>query len=201
LLLLWLAWDSRQFTYAGITGRRSVLIAFGLALGIVNQRTRFCIVRAFREPFMTGDAAMTKATALALVVGVLGFAVIKGSDLSDVRNVSEFVNPSVWLGSLSGGVLFGIGMVLAGGCGAGSLWRAGEGQIKLWLVLLVFSVSSALFAQFLRATGLRERWGDQAYFVPDLLGWAGGLLLLLAIPVAWYGLAAWNERRGTFVVP
>jgi len=34
------------------------------------------------------------------------------------------------LGALLGGSLFGAGMVIAGGCGAGSIWRAGEGQVK-----------------------------------------------------------------------
>jgi hypothetical protein len=199
-LLAWILVDPTPFTYSGITGRRGILVLFGLVLGLVNQRSRFCIVRAFREPFMTGEASMTKATALALAVGVAGYALIKGGDLSDLRNVNEFVNPSVWVGSLAGGILFGIGMVLAGGCGTGSLWRAAEGQVKLWVVLLVFSVTSALFGRFLAATGLRQTWRDAAYFVPDLLGWTGGLVLLLAVPAAWYAVAVWNEKREFFVV-
>jgi len=199
-LLAWMLWDSQQFTYAGITGRRSVLIGFGLLLGIVNQRSRFCFVRAFREPFMTGEAAMTKGAALALVVGVLGFAVIKSGDLSDLRSADTFVNATVWVGGLLGGILFGIGMVLAGGCGTGTLWRAGEGQVKFWLTLLVFCVSGALFSDLMRLYNWREKLGDVAYYVPNLLGWRGGMLFLLALPVAWYLLAAWNERRELFVV-
>jgi hypothetical protein len=33
---------------------------------VIFQRSRFCLVRAFREPFMTGDAEHTRAAALAL---------------------------------------------------------------------------------------------------------------------------------------
>jgi len=40
---------------------RGGFLLFGLILGLVMQRTRFCFVRAFREPFMTGDGEMTKA--------------------------------------------------------------------------------------------------------------------------------------------
>ena len=44
-----------------------------------------------------------------------------------------------------GGVIFGIGMLLAGGCGSGSVWRAGEGQFKLILAVITFSMSNSLF--------------------------------------------------------
>ncbi len=199
LVLLVLLWDEREFTYAGITGRRSVLVLLGLALGLVNQRARFCFVRAFREPFMTGEGGMSKAVAIALLVGVAGFAIIKGTDLSDMRDPAAFVNPSVWLGSLAGGLIFGIGMVLVGGCASGSLWRAGEGQLKFVLVLLVFAVTNSLFAMLLRSTNWREAWGDDAYFLPDYLGWPAAMILLVAIVLAWIALVAWNEKTEKLV--
>ena len=49
-------------------GPQGVFLLFGAAFGVVFQRSRFCLVRAFREPFMTGDAEHTRAAALALVV-------------------------------------------------------------------------------------------------------------------------------------
>ena len=200
LLLVLVVLDGTEFTYAGITGHRSVLVLLGIALGIVNQRTRFCMVRAFRDPFMTGDGEMTKGAALALMVGVAGFSIIKGSDLSDVRAVEEFVNPSVFVGSISGGLIFGIGMVLAGGCASGSLWRAGEGQFKFFLVLAAFSVSSALFSLLLASTNAREKWGDDSYFLPDFINWPGAILMLAGIALGWFVLAAWNEKSGKLVV-
>ena len=85
------------------------------------------LVRAFREPFMTGDAEHTRAAALALVISTLGFAILKFTDLKDK---GEWVLPAAGAGALLGGLIFGIGMVLAGGCGSGSIWRVGEGQVK-----------------------------------------------------------------------
>ncbi|MDH4247303.1 MAG: YeeE/YedE thiosulfate transporter family protein [Deltaproteobacteria bacterium] len=201
LVVALLIWDATEFTYSGITGRRSVLVFFGLILGVVNQRSRFCFVRVFREPFMTGDAGMTKGAAAALLVGVVGFAVLKGGDIADMRNMTmEVVNPTVWFGSLVGGLVFGIGMVLAGGCGTGSLWRAGEGQLKLWAVSIVFALSAGISFRVVNASGIRTLLGEKAVFVPDMMGWAGGLLFLLVLPVVWYLLAAWNEKKGTFVI-
>lgn len=205
LLLLaaaaWLISDATEFTYAGITGKRSVLAFFGIALGIVSQRTRFCFARAFREPFMTGDGSMTKAAALALLVALIGFSVIKGSDLADLRDVEEFVNPSVWLGSVAGGLIFGVGMVLTGGCASGSLWRVGEGQFKFIVVLAAFALTNAGLGFYLRVSRARTAWGEEAYFLPKLIGWPGAILGLAALLVVWYLLAAWNEKSEKLVVP
>ena len=199
LMVILLIADGTEFTYAGITGNRSMLVLFGLALGLINQRTRFCFVRAFREPFMTGEGAMMRGAALALLVGVVGFGIIKGTDLSDMRSVEEVVNPSVVVGSLLGGLIFGIGMVLTGGCASGSLWRVGEGQVKFVLVLAVFALSNSLFAMLLRTTNLRESWGDEAYFLPDLLSWPGAVLVLVGIVLAWFAVVAWNEKTEKLV--
>lgn len=200
LVAVYFLWDKQTFSTSGIEVTRNMMVLFGVVLGFINQRSRFCFVRAFREPFMTGDGAMTRGAVLALIVGVLGFALIKGTDLNEMRDPLTNVNPSVFLGSLLGGLIFGIGMVLVGGCASGSLWRAGEGQMKYWLVLLVFAVSNALFSRFMAAFNVREKMGDQAYFLPDLAGWGWGILIMLGIAVLWYLLAIWNEEKGKLIM-
>ena len=57
----------RSSTRAAATHAQGVFLLFGVVFGVVFQRSRFCLVRAFREPFMTGDAEHTRAAALALV--------------------------------------------------------------------------------------------------------------------------------------
>jgi len=52
----------------------------------------------------------------------------------------------VGLGSLFGGFVFGLGMTLAGGCASGTLYRAGQGYLQFWLVLLFMFVGYVLFA-------------------------------------------------------
>src|SRR5581483_3625647 len=99
------------------------------------------LVRAFREPFFTGDGEHTRAVALAVVVSTLGFTILTFTDLKDR---GEWVLASAGAGALVGGLLFGVGMVLAGGCGAGAVWRAGEGQVKLWAAMLTFALGASL---------------------------------------------------------
>jgi uncharacterized membrane protein YedE/YeeE len=189
LLLPWLYARQGYVAQAGF-------LLFGVAFGVIFQRSRFCLVRAFREPFMTGEAVHTGATALALTVSTIGFTVLKFTDLKDR---SEWVFPALGAGALVGGLLFGLGMVLAGGCGAGSIWRAGEGHVKLWCAVAMFAVGSSLGRTALAETGLLRRLGA-AVFLPSVVGWGGALAVVAAVMAAWYLAAAWNERTQKLTV-
>jgi len=175
-------------------GTQGVFLLFGAAFGVIFQRSRFCLVRAFREPFLTGDGEHTRAAALALVVSTLGFSILKFADLKDR---TEWVFPAAGLGALAGGLAFGVGMTLAGGCGAGSIWRAGEGQVKLWAAVACFALGASLARLLAGQTGLLQKLGA-AVFLPSALGWGGAIGLIVAVAVGWAMLATWNEETRRF---
>jgi uncharacterized membrane protein YedE/YeeE len=172
------------------------LLLFGAAFGVVIQRCRFCFVRAFRDPFMTGEAAIGKAVALSIIVASIGVAVLKWNGF---RGESMFVVPTFGWGSMVGGVIFGIGMVIAGGCGSGTLWRVAEGNLKLWIVLFAFATSNSIINAFMQSRGLRDKLGV-AIFLPDLLGWEGAILLVVGILMIWYLILSWNEETNKLTV-
>jgi uncharacterized protein len=171
--------------------RPAVFLFFGVAFGVVFQRSRFCLVNAFREPFMSGQSGHVRAAALALTLSMIGFSILKATDLKDA---TEWVFPSFWLGAMAGGTLFGIGMVIAGGCGAGTIWRAGEGHVKLWVALFFFAVGASMMRLILIKTDLLRRLGS-ALFLPNVVGWAGAIWGIVALMIAWYLLSGWNEQR------
>lgn len=173
---------------------QAVFLLFGVGFGVVLQRSRFCLVRAFREPFLSGESEHARAAALALTVSMIGFSILKATDLKDA---TEWVFPSFWLGALLGGSLFGIGMVMAGGCGAGSIWRAGEGHVKLWVALLFFALGASAMRLLLIRLELLRALGS-ALFLPHLVGWGGAVWSVVALMAAWHLLAAWNEQRRRF---
>ena len=175
-------------------GPRGLFLVFGAAFGFVFQRSRLCLVRAFREPFMTGDGEHTRAAALAIVVSMLGFAILKFTDLKDK---GDWVFPAAGAGSLVGGLVFGIGMVLAGGCGAGSIWRVGEGQMKLLAAVITFSLGASLTRLALTSAGVQQKLGA-AVFLPAWLGWGGAIFLVIAVMAAWAAFATWNEATERF---
>jgi hypothetical protein len=164
-----------------------------MVLGIANQRSRFCFVRAFREPFMTGDGEMTKAAAATFVVVIIGFAVIK---FSEIRDALVFVAPSAGWPALLGGIIFGLGMSYSGGCASGSLWRAGEGQIKLWFAVVGFALSAA--ATHIALVDFRY---VNRVFLPDVWeNWVIAILIPLGVMYIWYWLASWNEKSEKLVM-
>jgi uncharacterized membrane protein YedE/YeeE len=188
---------------------RGIVILSGFAQGFILHRSRFCTARAFREPFMTAEGEMTKAMILALAVGIP-----VSSLLLQHKTVDPFlaIPPTFWLGSLSGGVIFGIGMVFAGGCATGSMWRMGEGHLKLWVAVFFFAWIGSTFSAIAKQTGLLVRETDldrmvdvtkvgyQAY-LPDMLGgWGGVYLLSAVILLVWYLLVRYNESTEKFTV-
>ena len=193
LLLVLLLATPAVYSRAGYVAQ-GVFLLFGVAFGVIFQRSRFCLVRAFREPFMTGDAEHTRAAALALVISTLGFAILKFTDLKDK---SEWVFPAAGAGALAGGLAFGVGMTLAGGCGAGSIWRAGEGQVKLWAAIACFALGVSLTRLAAAQAGLLQQLGA-AVFLPSAIGWGGALGLVVLVMAAWALGATWNEETRRF---
>ncbi len=187
LFLLVAVFLYRQLDY----GRLASFLLFGVAFSLVFQRSRFCLVNAFREPFMSGQSEHARAAALALTLNMIGFVVLKSTDLKDA---SEWIFPSFWQGGLLGGTLFGVGMVLAGGCGAGSIWRAGEGHVKLWLAVFFFATGAAMMRQFLVRTDLIRQLGT-ALFLPQIVDWSVAVCAVLVLMILWYMLAGWVEQR------
>ena len=186
-------WIYSKNAYARVGG----LLLCGIAFGIIIQRTRFCFVRGFREPFMTGESQMPRAIAIAVIISTLGFAALK---YSGVRGENVYVPQAFWFGGLVGGVIFGIGMVIAGGCGSGSVWRAGEGQIKLILAVVFFALSTSLFKTWIRSSaGLTSLMGYRV-FMPNFISYKWSLILVIVIMLAYYLIATWNEETEKFVV-
>ncbi|UCE89309.1 MAG: YeeE/YedE family protein, partial [Pseudomonadota bacterium] len=191
---------------------RAVIIVAGFAIGFVLHRSRFCLSRVFREPFMTGEGAMTKAMILALALGIP-----LGSLLLHKQTVDPYlaIPARFWLGSMTGGLVFGIGMIFAGGCASGSLWRIGEGHLKLVVAALSFGWIGSVFS------GILKRWnllsaefdidfldgipevtalGYQAW-LPDLLqGWGGVFAISFGVLALWYLLVRYNESTEKLTV-
>ena len=192
LIALGLAFTYDHFDYS----TRGGFLVFGLIIGILMQRTRFCFVRAFRDPFMTGESEATRAVAMAVVISAIGFSILKWTDLKDW---DVFVSPGFWTGSLIGGTVFGLGMSLSGGCGTSSLWRAGEGQIKLWFSLVAFALSGSLFRDWLDQSGWLQKIGEPM-FLPDFMSWGLALITVVLIMGLWYIVAVWNDVHKKLVV-
>ena len=205
-----LAWAA-MWLYSGSAplALRALIVLAGFAIGFIMHRSRLCFARAFREPFVTGEGEMTKAVILALAIGLPLAALLFQKKIIDPYVA---IPATFWIGSLLGGVIFGIGMVFAGGCASGSLWRMGEGHLKLWVSMFFFawmgSSASALFKKFnltaIDETNVdlfeRTTIGFQAYLPEMFGGWGATLLLSAGLLLLWYALVRYNESTEKFTL-
>ena len=188
---------------------RAVIVIAGFAIGFIMHRSRLCFARAFREPFMTAEGDMTKAVILALAIGLPIAALLFQKKVIDPYLA---IPATFWIGSLLGGLIFGVGMVFAGGCASGSLWRMGEGHFKLWVAMFFFSwmgsTASAVFKK-LNLTAIDEtnvesfeitRVGFQAYLPEMIGGWGWTLLIGGGLLLLWYMLVRYNETTERFTL-
>ncbi len=196
LVLICIALWIYYYTTQGLT-RLGGLLFFGVCFGVVIQRTRFCFVRCFREPFMTGEATAPISMAIAVIISVIGFGILKYTGL---RPEYIYVVDAVWFGSLIGGLIFGIGMVIAGGCGSGCIWRCGEGQSKLMVAVIFFAISLSLFEKFTDLHPTFKKFLGTKVYLPDYLGYFWSVLLVIFIMVMYMVWAKWNEETEKFVL-
>ncbi|MBL6968407.1 MAG: YeeE/YedE family protein [Desulfobacteraceae bacterium] len=187
------AWFYAREAYARVGG----LLLCGIVFGVIIQRTRFCFVRCFRDPFMTGEGDMVRAVTYSIIISILGFAALKWTGL---RGEEVYVTQTFWFGSLVGGIIFGFGMLISGGCGSGSVWRAGEGHIKLMVVVVCFALSNSLFKTLIDwSEGFTALIGNRV-FLPDFLGYKWVVIILIAVFVVYSLAATWNEETDKFTV-
>ncbi|MEZ3169949.1 YeeE/YedE family protein [Halorubrum sp. RMP-47] len=118
-----------------------ISIAVGLAFGILLQKARFCFVSAFRDFVAFKDTRVLKGLLAGIAVMTIFWSL-----QATFGYFRGFWTPAWGLGSLIGGFVFGLGMTLAGGCASGTLYRAGQGYLQFWLVLLFMFVGYILFA-------------------------------------------------------
>ncbi len=118
------------------------LFAFmgGLLFGAVVQRTHFCTMGAIADLVLFQDWRRMRAWLLAIAVALLGSQALEAGGIVDLGQSLYRSSDLLWLGALLGGLLFGFGMTLTGGCSSRNIVRFGAGNLKSLIVLLVMGV-------------------------------------------------------------
>jgi hypothetical protein len=131
-----------------LTIHNSVLLSvFAIAaiMGAVANKTNFCTMGAVSDWINMEDKGRLRAWFLAVAVamgGVLLLEALGKVNLSGTTFPPYRTANFAWLRYLLGGVMFGIGMTLASGCGNKTLVRIGGGNIKSLAVLAIASTAA-----------------------------------------------------------
>ncbi len=112
-------------------------IVLGILFGFALQRGSFCGASLISSVVLFKDAKGLDAILAAVLVSMVGFAF-----LAHMGWIITNPNPLRLLSAVVGGVVFGVGMVLAGGCITGTLYKAGEGRLTSMLALVTIGIGS-----------------------------------------------------------
>lgn len=181
-------------------------LLIGVILGVAGQASRFCVRGAIADWYLFGTQGRMLSWVLAVAVAALGTQWLIAQQVFDASRTLAWSERFVWASYLVGGALFGYGMVLAVGCPQRSLVRAGAGNLKAIVTLLVAALAAQMclrgvFAEARVATldrisvplGSPQDWGSVlASWLPgSAAAWRGGVLaLLLAVALVWL----WRQR-------
>ena len=180
----------------------AVFFAVGSAVGFTLQRARLCFVSAFRDLFMLHQGRTLRGLLIGLAVGSIGFAMAMSTivgDPSTGRTPEDAHILPLGIATVAGGLLFGLGMVLAGGCVSGSLYRMGEGYVGSWVAMA--GVMGGLYAM----NRTWNWWWDHAIatapriWLPTQLGYTGSLVLTSSALGLVYVGTLWWERKQPYV--
>lgn len=168
-------------------------LALGAAFGAVMQASGFCTMGALSDAFLFGSTYRLRILALALAIALVGTsaAAVQGLTLIDGRilYLGSRIGP---FAAILGGVAFGFGMVLAGGCPSRNLVRAAEGDGRAAVVLAIVLLGTLAWVLLVPPDRSGEglaALGRVRLLVAPPTGAAGLALTLLAmLAAAWWAL-------------
>ena len=169
-------------------------------LGFAIQKSRFCFASSFRDLFLFGSGQNMKGVIIAIIIASIGFVGILSwilpSPLPGEYPSSAHVLP-VGLSTIIAGTLFGIGMVTAGGCVSGTIYRIAEGYVASVVTMVgIFIGSIILIISW-------DFWWDSIIsneskiFLPSTfsLGYGFSLFITLILLLGLYLLVIYIESR------
>ncbi|RAU20578.1 YeeE/YedE family protein [Paramagnetospirillum kuznetsovii] len=186
----------------------------GTLFGWTAQKTNFCTMGAISDIVFMGDWRRFRAWMLAVAVALAGTQILH---LTGTINIGKsiYLTPNFgWAGAILGGLMFGFGMTMGGGCGNKTLVRIGGGNLKSVVVFLVLGFFSYMTLRGLIALGRIQLeasninladLGFATQGLPDIVAKLTGLSAQTArvalTAVIGGGLAAWcfkdSEFRGS----
>ena len=177
------------------------ILGFVIAMvfGFVGNKTHFCSMGAISDVVNMGAKGRLGAWFLAIGIAILGVQFLYLRGLVDI-DASVYRSPNLYILSyILGGILFGIGMTLAAGCGQRNLVRVGGGNLKALIVVLVLGITAYMTMRGLLAN-VRLNWvyavnadlTNQGISNQGLFSYIGSLFNLEDI--------GWLNKIGGFIV-
>lgn len=115
-------------------------LIIGFLFGAIVFKTNFCTMGSISDIVSFGDYRRFRAWVLAAATALIGAQLLQHAGIVELTR-SMYLAPSVnWFGNVLGGLMFGYGMVFAGGCASRNLARVGGGDLRSLMALIVLGI-------------------------------------------------------------
>lgn len=169
-------------------------LAVGLGFGALAQRSRFCLRAAVIEVSRGVVGSKTAIWLLAFGAAIASVQALIAAGLLDVSEARQLNGVGSLSGAIIGGLMFGVGMILARGCASRLLVLSATGNLRA----LVSGLILTLVAQASLRGGLSpfREWlgglwtvgGEASRDLTTLLGFSSATPLALGIVIVFCGL-------------
>lgn len=181
----------------------SIIWTIGILIGITMQRSRFCFAASFRDPIMVGTTSLFRAVIIGLAISTIGFSVFQYRTIGNavfysIGDIPGQIYP-VGLHTVLGAVIFGVGMVIAGGCASGTLIRIGEGYAMQVVVLIGFVIGATVGGRHFEFWDRLLISKSPTIYIPKVIGFIPALILQLIILGTLYYLALWYDKQNNIM--
>ncbi len=177
----------------------------GLSVGFVLQRSRLCFASGFRDLFLMKQGTTMKGILAGLGIAIIGFTMVMSGIYPEPNGVSI---PSagnilpVGIATIAGGLLFGVSMVLAGGCVSGSLYRMGEGYLTSWVAMVGIIIGNFILNQTWNWWWEFSIYADPLTWLPNEIGYSAAIFLSLSLLlIAYIVIVKIETSEPTFIPP
>ena len=163
-------------------------LAIGAAFGALARWSGFCLRGAVEDALTTANAPRLRGFLAAMVVGIVVTQALVLMGRLDLSKAIVLPGSLFWGGALLGGAMFGVGMVLTGGCGTRLLVLAAGGNLRSVVSFVVFAfVAYATIRGLLApARGLLSSLSSVALPRPVLPLMVGGAIVAAGLAfIAW----------------
>lgn len=113
----------------------------GGIFGATALRTNFCTMGAISDMVFMGNWNRMRAWLMAIAVAMLVSQAMHTLEIVDLGESIYLSTTFAWAGAINGGLMFGFGMTLSGGCGNKTLVRLGAGNLKSLVVASCWAYS------------------------------------------------------------
>ncbi|NQW18623.1 MAG: YeeE/YedE family protein [Chloroflexi bacterium] len=176
----------------------------GSMFGFTLQRSRFCFASAFRDLFLFGSGRNMKGILVGMAVATLGFAAIMrwlvpNPDFGGLPGEAHVL--PVGLSVVVAGLMFGFGMVIAGGCVSGSLYRMAEGYVASWVAIAGVIIGLGVMTHTWNWWWTNIISHEPKIWFPSTggMGYAGGVVLTMAgLGLVYLAVTWWETKNGIF---